>query len=74
MLSSQTPVLRFSRCGSDQFPCVVGIGGPLHILMKTPGIFTLKGKPRFDRFCHRHFTFDRMYTHRRLKQVSPGPG
>lgn len=56
MLCSQAPILRFSRCGSDQFPCIVGIGGPLHILMKTPGVFPLKGKPKFDWFCHRHFT------------------
>lgn len=56
MLCSQTPVLRFSRCESYQFPCVVGIGGLLHILMKTPDIFALKGEPKFDWFCHRHFT------------------
>jgi hypothetical protein len=25
-------------------------------IVKTPGIFALKGKPGFDRCCHRHST------------------
>ena len=51
-ISSQTLILRSLRRESDQFPRVVSIGGPLHVLVETPGIFALKGKPRFDWFCH----------------------
>ena len=49
-------MLRSVRRKPDQFPRVVSIGGPLHVLMETPGIFALKGKPEFDWFCHCHST------------------
>ena len=40
----------------DQFPRIVGMGGLLHIFVKTPGIFAIKGKLGSDRCCHRHST------------------
>ena len=55
-MSLQALILCSLRRKPDQFPRVVGIGGPLHVLMETPGIFALKGKPKFDWFCHCHST------------------